>query len=291
MWDKIKKNFFENLRNKYRLVVLNDETFEERISVKLSRMNVYIATSTLFLLMLIGVLLLIINTPLKEYLPGYGDMEFREQLKVVRNETDSLAILVKRQDAYINSIKKIVNEDFANDSINQITTDEKKDYSDIDIERVSKKDSLLRAEVEEQLRYSLANVGDAIIEEDTIETNYFPPIEGYVTSEFEPEKEHFGIDLVAPLNSPIKAVLPGTVVISNWTVETGYVIGIQHNNNILSFYKHNSILLKKVGNFVKAGDVIAIVGESGEQSTGPHLHFELWQNKSPVNPRNYIAFN
>jgi len=290
MWDKIKKNFFENLRNKYRLVVLNDETFEERISFKLSRMNVYVVLSTLFLLMLIGVLLLIVKTPIKEYIPGYGDMEFREQLKVVRNETDSLAILVQRQDVYINSLRKIVNEDFAKDSISQVTADEKKDYSNIDIEKVSKKDSLLRAEVEEQLRYSLGNISDAV-DEDTIKNNYFPPIEGYVTAEFEPEREHFGIDLVAPLNSPIKAVLPGTVVVSNWTVETGYVIGIQHNNNILSFYKHNSILLKKVGNFVKAGDVIAIIGESGEQSTGPHLHFELWQNKSPVNPKNYIAFN
>lgn len=290
MWDKIKKNFFENLRNKYRFVVLNDETFEERVSVKLSRMNVYIAFSTLFLLMLIGVMLLIINTPLKEYIPGYGDMKFREQLKVVQSETDSLATLVHRQDIYINSIKKIVNEDFSKDSINQVTTDEKRDYSNINIEKVSEKDSLLRSEVQEQLRYGLPNVSDAT-EIDTTINNYFPPLEGYVTAEFEPEKEHFGIDLVAPLNSPIKAVLPGTVVVSNWTVETGYVIGIQHNNNILSFYKHNSILLKKVGNFVTAGDVIAIIGESGEQSTGPHLHFELWQNKSPVNPRNYIAFN
>jgi len=290
MWDKIKKFFFENLKNKYRLVVLNDETFEERVSVKLSRMNVYIFFSAIFLLMLIGVLLIIINTPLKEYIPGYGDMEFRAQLMVVQNETDSLAILLQQQDAFINSFKKIVNEDFENDSINQITADEGKDYSNIDIEKVSAEDSLLRAEVEEQLRFSLANVGD-ITDIDTSRNNYFPPIEGYVTSEFEPEKEHFGIDLVAPLNSPVKAVLPGTVVVSNWTVETGYVIGIQHNNNVLSFYKHNSILLKKVGNFVKAGDVIAIIGESGEQSTGPHLHFELWQNKSPVNPRNYIAFN
>jgi len=290
MWDKIKKNFFENLRNKYRLVVLNDETFEERVSVKLSRMNVYVAFSTLFLLMLIGVMLLIIKTPLREYIPGYGDMKFREQLKVVRNETDSLAILVQRQDGFINSIKKMVNEDFVKDSINQVTIDNKRDYSGIDIEKVSEKASLQRADVEEKLRYSLANVNDTP-DEDTLKTNYFPPIEGYVTAEFEPEKEHFGIDLVAPLNSPIKATLPGTVVVSNWTVETGYVIGIQHNNNILSFYKHNSILLKKVGNFVKAGDVIAIIGESGEQSTGPHLHFELWQNKSPVNPRNYIAFN
>jgi len=290
MWDKIKKFFFENLKNKYRLVVLNDETFEERVSVKLSRMNVYIFFSSIFLLMLIGVLLIIINTPLKEYIPGYGDMEFRAQLMVVQNETDSLAILLQQQDAFINSFKKIVNEDFENDSINQITADEGKDYSNIDIEKVSAEDSLLRAEVEEQLRFSLANVGD-ITDIDTSRNNYFPPIEGYVTSEFEPEKEHFGIDLVAPLNSPVKAVLPGTVVVSNWTVETGYVIGIQHNNNVLSFYKHNSILLKKVGNFVKAGDVIAIIGESGEQSTGPHLHFELWQNKSPVNPRNYIAFN
>lgn len=290
MWSKIKKNFFEKLRNRYRLVIMNDETFEERISLKLSRMNVYIAFSSLLVLMLILIMLLIVFTPLKEYIPGYGDLEFRENLEVIRSETDSLNILVSQQDAYITSIKKIMNADFENDSIEQLTSNEKVDYSDIDIEKTSEKDSLLRAEVEEQLQYSLGDVAN-IAGNDTSQAYYFPPITGYITSEFEPEKDHYGVDIVAPANTPIKAILPGTVIISNWTLDTGYVIGIQHSNNVLSFYKHNSVLLKKVGNFVKEGDVIAVIGSSGELSTGPHLHFELWQDKSPVNPMDYIAFN
>ncbi len=290
MWRKIKKNFFEKLRNRYRMVIMNDETLEERISLKLSRMNVYIAFSSVLVLMLLLIMCLIIFTPLKEYIPGYGDLEFRENLEVIRSETDSLSVLVNQQDAYINSIRKIMNTDFEKDSIEQLTTDEKVDYSNIDIDKTSEKDSLLRAEVEEQLRYSLGDVAN-IAGADTSQTYYFPPITGYVTSEFEPEKDHYGVDIVAPANTPIKAVLPGTVIISNWTLDTGYVIGIQHSNNVLSFYKHNSVLLKKVGNFVKEGDVIAVIGSSGELSTGPHLHFELWQDKSPVNPKDYIAFN
>lgn len=290
MWGKIKKNFFEKLRNRYRLVIMNDETFEERISLKLTRMNVYIAFSSLLVLMLILITLLIVFTPLKEYIPGYGDLEFRENLEVIRSETDSLSNLVNRQDAYISSIRKIMNTDFENDSIEQLTTNEKVDYSNIDIDKTSEKDSILRAEVEEQLQYSLGGVAN-IAGTDTTQTYYFPPINGYITSEFEPEKDHYGVDIVAPANTPIKAILPGTVIISNWTLDTGYVIGIQHNNNVLSFYKHNSVLLKKVGNFVDTGDVIAIIGSSGELSTGPHLHFELWRNKLPVNPKDYISFN
>jgi len=290
MWSKIKKNFFEKLRNRYRLVVMNDETFEERVSLKLSRMNVYIAFSTLLVLMFILIMLLIVYTPLKEYIPGYGDLEFREDLKVVRSQTDSLGQLVSRQDAYINSVRKMIKADFSTDSIEQITDSKKVDYSDIDIETSSEKDSILRAEIEEQLRFSLGGLNN-VAGDDTIQTYYFPPINGYITSEFEPEKDHYGVDIVAPENTPIKAVLAGTVIISDWTLDTGYVIGIQHNNNIISFYKHNSVLLKKVGNFVKEGDVIAIIGSTGELSTGPHLHFELWHDKSPVNPKDYIAFN
>ncbi len=119
---------------------------------------------------------------------------------------------------------------------------------------------------------------------------FFPPLKGYVTNEFEPRSDHFGIDVVAPENEPVKAVMDGVVIFSQWTSETGYVIGLQHGNNLLTLYKHNSVLLKKEGNFVKAGDAIAIIGNSGEQTTGPHLHFELWYNGQPINPRDYIVF-
>lgn len=287
---KIKKNIFGKLRNKYRLVVMNDETLEERVSFRLSRMNVYILLSTILMVLIFLILLTIVLTPLKEYIPGYGDLQFRKDLEQIREHTDSLDRLVYAQDAYINNIRKILVGDMRNDSISQIKVSDSTDYSNIDIEKVSEKDSLLRAEVEEQLRYTLTGVSGSQ-ENDPVLTHLFAPLIGPITSDFEPENDHFGIDIVAPADSPIKSVLPGTVIIANWTLETGYVIAVQHSNNLISFYKHNSVLLKKVGNFVDAGDVLAIIGNSGELSTGPHLHFELWRNKIPVNPKDYISFN
>jgi murein DD-endopeptidase MepM/ murein hydrolase activator NlpD len=120
---------------------------------------------------------------------------------------------------------------------------------------------------------------------------FFLPVKGYITGDFDPKNEHYGVDIVAADNAPVKATLDGSVVISTWTPETGYVIGIQHENNLVSLYKHNSVLLKKEGDYVHAGDVIAIVGNTGELSTGPHLHFELWYNGSAINPKDYINFN
>lgn len=290
MWRKIKKNFFERLSNKYRLVVMNDETLEERISFRLSRMNVYLLISTILVVLITILMLAIILTPLKELIPGYGDLEFRDDLIVLSSKTDSLEFLVAAQDAYINNLRNIMTGSVGvNDSSSIARTPDTVDYSNIDIDRVSEKDSLLRAEVEERLQYSLTGFNSG--ENATIETmSFFAPLKGFITAGFEPETEHFGVDIVGPEDASIKAALPGTVILASWTVETGNVIGIQHSNNLVSFYKHNSKLLKKVGNFVSAGDVIAIIGNSGERTTGPHLHFELWQNNSPLNPTDFISF-
>jgi len=121
--------------------------------------------------------------------------------------------------------------------------------------------------------------------------NFFKPLNGIITAKFAPLEKHYGIDIVAPHNDAVKSVLDGTVIMAAWTLETGYVIVIQHAGNLISVYKHNAVLLKQEGDFVKAGEPIAIAGNSGEISTGPHLHFELWYNGNPVNPTNYINFN
>jgi murein DD-endopeptidase MepM/ murein hydrolase activator NlpD len=125
---------------------------------------------------------------------------------------------------------------------------------------------------------------------DLSQINFFPPLKGYVTAGFSSSEEHYGIDVVAPQDEPIKTILDGHVMLASWTLETGYVIGIQHDHNLVSFYKHNSVLLKKTGNFVKAGDAIAMQGSSGELTTGPHLHFELWHDGVALNPEDYIIF-
>jgi len=166
-------------------------------------------------------------------------------------------------------------------------------YQNINISR-SVEDSLLRLDVENQTKYSLYQVQS--MEQQTQRKYaagnmlFFIPVKGIITNEFNPRKQHYGIDIAARKNETVKSVLDGTVILSNWTVETGYVIAIQHSHSLVSVYKHNSALLKQTGEKVKAGEVIAIIGETGEYSTGTHLHFELWDEGSPVNPKDYISF-
>jgi murein DD-endopeptidase MepM/ murein hydrolase activator NlpD len=165
------------------------------------------------------------------------------------------------------------------------------EYDTLAIEQHSRQDSMLREEFEERRKYALTpGKGDYHFEE-VEELYFFPPVSGIVTNVFEGESFHYGVDIVSVENAPVKAVLDGKVIFSGWTLKYGNVIAIQHIDNLISIYKHNSVLLKKVGNFVEAGDVVALIGNTGEFSEGPHLHFELWHRMVPINPLDYIVFD
>jgi lipoprotein NlpD len=155
---------------------------------------------------------------------------------------------------------------------------------DIDF-ATSTKESLLRQNVEEEEKGALFfnnNKNNLVL--------FFTPISGVITERFNVSTLHYGVDVVAKENSRVASVLSGTIVVSDWNPETGHSIGIQHKDGYLSFYKHNSVLLRSVGDYVKGGEHVAIIGDSGEFSSGSHLHFELWQNGKPVNPENFILF-
>ena len=204
--------------------------------------------------------------------------------------TDSLERELAMKDLYLQNINMIIAGQTPNQETNE--PDPSKDYQDIEFS-TSKQDSLLRAMVEEEERYNIQNL--QLGAEPRLESNirnlfFFAPIKGDVTAGFDSQDQHYAVDVVAKENEPIKATLDGTVILSTWTYDAGHVIGIQHTSNLTSFYKHCSVLLKKSGDTVKAGEVIAVVGNSGELTTGPHLHFELWFNGQPVNPQDYIVF-
>lgn len=287
--EKQKRRFLDKLRNRYRLVVLDDETFEERASFRLTRFNVYVLVSVVFVVVVSGIFSLIVFTPLKEYIPGYGDVNLRKDFIGLELKTDSLNTVVRQQEMWIHNVRNVLqgNIDTAATQVSQGAVK----YDTINLDRVPEEDLRLREEMEREQSYALTFSGMQKKSDIALsQINFFPPLRGYVTSGFNPAEDHFGIDIVAPEEEPVKNVLDGYVVLAAWTLETGYVIGIQHDYNLVSFYKHNSVLLKKTGNFVQAGDAIAVEGNSGELTTGPHLHFELWHDGTPVNPEDYIIF-
>jgi murein DD-endopeptidase MepM/ murein hydrolase activator NlpD len=241
----------------------------------------------------------VVFTPLKEYIPGYASTDVKNKLIDMKMKTDSLEKLTADQDSFLRNLQNIINGDVEivkTDTPAAITNapKTKNPYDSIDLKSVSDDEKKLRNEMENESKFSLGldlSLKPGSGNSELKSYYFFPPIKGYVTDEFDPRKDHFGIDIVAPENEPIMAVMDGVVIFSQWTAGTGYVIAIQHRNNLITLYKHNSVLLKKEGNFVKAGDVIAIIGNTGEQTSGPHLHFELWYNGIPLNPKDYIVFN
>lgn len=287
------KKRLQKLRYKYRLVLMNEENFEQKISIRLSQLNV-IGIVSVFSLFWMGVMIyLLAFTPLREYIPGYTDPNLASAVYKMELALDSLEYRYILQNQYMSNIQRILRgEDFEdNENLGQ---SEVYDYSGIE-NTISEEDSLLRAEIESQSAYNLYfyDAQAADYERDIAIKGpmvFFKPINGIITNHFNAAIKHFAVDLVSERNDAVKSVYDGIVILSDWTVNTGYVIAIQHPNNFISVYKHNSALLKQQGDIVKSGDPIAIIGDTGEQSSGPHLHFELWANGSPVNPLDYISF-
>ncbi len=291
--DKKEKSFFNKLHDKYRLVLMNDDTFEEKMSFRLTRFNVFVFFGTFAIFLIVATTYLIAFTPLREYIPGYADFNTRKVLRELMIKTDSLETVINQKERYIYNIRDIVEGRDRKDKkeLAKNIPDSIKDKTVFDIDELprSREDSLLRAEIESQTHHTRWNPEESLNTYEERLTFLFPPIEGIITNYFNPSKNHYGIDIVADENEAIKATADGTIVFANWTLETGYTIGIQHANNIFSVYKHNSVLLKDIGSPVKAGEAISIIGKTGILSTGTHLHFELWVDGRPVNPLDYIV--
>ncbi len=287
-----KNSFIKKMRKRYRIVIYNNETYEEKVHFKLSRMNFFSIIVFSVLILIVLTTYLIAFTPLREYIPGYTDVSLSRRVYEMEHKADSLELVFKQKDQYINNLKRIImGDDFLTDSVNSLLTKSSNtDFDNIVIKK-SKEDSIFRLEYEAETRNNL--FGDDVMskkQHDFMMVSFFPPVNGIVTNSFNNEGKHFGTDLVASNNSVVKATANGTVIFSDWTVENGYCIGIQHEGDLFSVYKHNAVLLKEDGDYVNAGDPIAIFGNSGSLSTGPHLHFELWFNGIPLNPEEYISF-
>jgi len=286
MAEKEKEKYIDKLKVKYRLSIYNDQTFQEVLQLRLSKMNVFVVIGAIALLLITLVTVLIAYTPLREFIPGYPNANTRANIVKNAMMLDSLENEIILRDQYFDNINTIVNGGVPK-SIN-VTKDSNVNFDKIEFS-ISEQDSLLRQQIEQEEQFNLS-----VFEDDNNNTfnsqYFFSPVKGIVTNKFDPDENHYGTDVVAGPNEVVKACLEGTIIMATWTVETGYVIQVQHSNNLLSVYKHNAELLKKTGEHVQAGEAIAIIGNSGEITTGPHLHIELWHEGQAINPEEYIVF-
>jgi murein DD-endopeptidase MepM/ murein hydrolase activator NlpD len=282
-----KQSFWEKFRHKYRLSIYRDETFEEVFNLRLTKLNVMSIVGIGVILFLVIVISIIAYTPVRELIPGYPDQETIRNIYMNDYRLDSLEMEITRRDAYFENLRRIIAGEGPLDPVE--TSVEPEPRQKVSFVR-SREDSALRALAEPRDQFGLSVIESRKGKPAFFNVLFFPPVKGMVTNSFNSRMNHYGTDIVAGADEVVKATLPGTVTMAGWTLETGHVIQLQHADNIISVYKHNAELLKHIGDHVKAGEPIAIIGNSGELTTGPHLHFELWYNGTPVNPEEYISF-
>ncbi|SHF52164.1 Peptidase family M23 [Mariniphaga anaerophila] len=273
------------LNDRYRLIIYNDTTFQSVWSMKLTRLKVFTVTSLLSAIIVILVILLIATTGLREYIPGYPKAEYRQMLVLTALKVDSLENELYKRDQFFKGIQAIVSGEVPEDNL---VIDTSSFSNQIEFETFNHDSVFQDKLLAEQI--NLMPGGKSNRHLSLSQIHFFVPVKGVITNKFKSTTDHFGIDLVSEPNARISAIMDGTVIFSGWTIETGYAIYVQHNADLVSVYKHNSELLKNEGDRVKAGEAIAIIGNTGELSTGPHLHFELWHNGAAIDPEQYIDF-
>lgn len=281
---EVKRNFLTKLLEKYRLVVLDDSTYEEKTSFKISRLNVFTHLLVLMFFIILTTSAILFFTPIREYIPGYSSVALQRQANSLSYKTDSLQQIVYLNDQYINSLKKVLTGDLETIEYN-IDSIISKDLLDLQIIEKSKEDSILRQVVENEDKYNLNNIAK--------NKEYYmliSPIKGIVSQNYSVAEKHLAIDISVDIGTPVKSIANGRVLLSEWTTQTGYVLIIDHGSDLISIYKHNSLLLKAQGDAVKQGEIIAMSGNTGVLTSGPHLHFELWSEGFSIDPKTLIDF-
>lgn len=287
---KKNKNIFRKLFQKHTLIILNEEAQEEEFSVRLNRMNVLVIIALFTFFTVTVTTLTLLYTPIHNYiLPSEKQSYVIDKQEMIRI-TDKIIELEsksKSNEIYINNLRAILSGDVP---MPEIDTTNQQFVTSVDLDNVdltpTKDDLALREEVEREEMFSVngsTSGGDS-------GNLLFTPLKGIITSVYSTEENHLAIDIAAQQGEAIKSVAAGTVIFSDWTPDTGYVAVVQHAGGMLSVYKHNLTVYKKMGDVVKKGEVISAVGNTGELTTGPHLHFELWIDGIPVDPQQYIVF-
>lgn len=287
---KEKAKLWDRLKYKYKLSIINETSYEVLLNFRLSQLHVVTALSVLTVILVSLTILLVAFTGLKEFIPGFPDGNMRRIIAENALRVDSLEIEIAKRDRFLFSLQSVLNGGESDDTTRIKREDPvKSNYDTITFNSISEGESEFRAAVEEKERFNLS-LGHFKKTKDSEYYHFFPPTEGIVSRSYDEKDRHYGTDVVTKADAKVATVLDGVVIFTDWTVNTGYVIQVQHANNLVSVYKHNSTLLKKQGDYVRAGEVIAVVGNTGELTSGPHLHFELWRAGTPLNPEDFMKF-
>ena len=284
---KQKKNSINKLTRSYKVVVSSEDTFEERLSFSTNKFNVFLVMTLYSIILIAFTISVVFFTQLREMVPGYSSSDLLTQAIYLTKKTDSLENELELNNIFYKSIENVLSgkteQIIYKDSLNFIN---ETDNIDLQALLANAEDSILRKYVEEEDKFNLTK-NELVIENKM----FVNPVKGQITQKFDPLNNHFALDILVDTGTPVKSILEGKVIFSEWSVDTGHVLIIDHGDDIISVYKHNSKVLKTQNNFVKAGEVIAYSGNQGALSTGPHLHFELWKNGTPINPEPLFNFN
>ena len=283
---KNKKTLSNWLNNRHILIIQNEEDFSHKATYNFTYARV-VFFSLLALIIVFVISFYLVNTVLAQWFdPTHAERETRKDLVTMSLSLDSLATELENRDLFIQSMKRVLDGDQATEGeeLAETSADAVQLTRDPNSQEI---DSLFKSEFETGGDFLLGRNMDNM---ELRQTYLFSPISGYVSQSFDPRNEHFGIDVVSKKDEPVKCIADGTVIFASWTQDAGNVIAVQHKENLISVYKHNSALTKEVGNFISAGEILAIIGNTGELTNGPHLHFELWYNGSAVNPEDFIVF-
>ena len=283
---KENKGFFKKLFNDYKVVVSSEDTFEEKFAFKASKINVFVLMLVYSVILISFTISVVFFTQLRELVPGYSSSDLLSRAIYLTQKTDSLERQIELNNKFYKSIEDVLSgktdEFIERDNIPIDSSLNDKNLFSIS---PNSEDSILRNYVDSQDKFNLTK-NELVIENKM----FFSPIKGDITQTFNFEENHFAIDIAADIGTPVKSILDGKILFSEWSVDTGHVIIVDHGDNIVSVYKHNSKSLKEQNDFVQAGEVIAYSGNQGSLSSGPHLHFELWKNGTPIDPEPLINF-
>ncbi|MBQ8811628.1 MAG: M23 family metallopeptidase [Bacteroidales bacterium] len=277
----------DNRHSKFRLAIIDDRTHQHLFQLHFTRTGLFVAVVSAFVVLTAAIYSIIAFTPVRTFIPGYPDAHSKRAAIQNAMRIDSLENVIYRWELYSENLRRVVEgeEPLKIDSLINMT------YSHQDVSAdpadLALKDSLLREHVKEEEKFGISdrNKRDLPIEG----LMFFTPLKGVVSQGYDPAIHPY-VDITAAAGSVVKATLDGTVIYDGWSDDAGYTIQIQHEGDIVSIYKHNEKLLKKTGDKVKAGAPIALVGNTGNVTTGDHLHFELWHKGETVDPAKYINF-